>query len=212
MTAFDSLLTEVRACTLCAKHLPLGPRPVLQLHPAAKILIASQAPGKKAHETGIPFNDASGERLRAWMGITRDVFYDPRQIAILPMGLCYPGTGKTGDLPPRPECAATWRTALLAQLPNIKLTLAIGQYALAYHLPNPGLKLTEVVRAWSKYGPDTMPLPHPSPRNNRWLKQNPWFEQALIPVLQRQVALVLQGETGSPEATSPKQLDTPGGY
>ena len=212
MTAFDSLLTEVRACTLCAKHLPLGPRPVLQLHPAAKILIASQAPGKKAHESGIPFNDASGERLRAWMGIIRDVFYDPRQIAILPMGLCYPGTGKTGDLPPRPECAATWRTALLAQLPNIKLTLAIGQYALAYHLPNPGSNLTAVVRAWSKYGPDTMPLPHPSPRNNRWLKQNPWFEQALIPVLQRQVALVLQDETGSSEATSPKQLDTPGGY
>ena len=195
MTALATRLTQVRACTLCAEHLPLGPRPVLQLHPAAKILIASQAPGRKVHSTGIPFNDASGDRLRAWLGITREVFYDPQQIAILPMGFCYPGTGKTGDLPPRPECAATWRADLMAHMTNIKLTLVVGQYALAYHLPKQGTKLTEVVKAWQKYWPDTVPLPHPSPRNNRWLKQNPWFEQDLLPVLQQQVARVLQGTT-----------------
>lgn len=192
MTSLTALLAEVRACTLCASHLPLGPRPVLQMQASARILIASQAPGRKVHDTGIPFNDASGERLRAWLGISREVFYDPKQIAILPMGFCFPGTGKSGDLPPRPECAVKWRKTLLARLKKLQLTLVIGQYAMAYHLPGKSGTLTEVVRDWRKYWPLTVPLPHPSPRNNLWLKRNPWFERELIPVLRDRVSAVLQ--------------------
>ncbi len=192
MTSLTALLTEVRACTLCASHLPLGPRPVLQMRASARILIASQAPGRKVHDTGIPFNDASGDRLRVGLGISREVFYDPKQIAILPMGLCFPGTGKSGDLPPRPECAVKWRKTLLARLKNLQLTLVIGQYAMAYHLPGKTGTLTEAVRDWRKYWPLTVPLPHPSPRNNLWLKRNPWFEQELLPVLRDRVSAVLQ--------------------
>lgn len=191
MTPFFSLLDEVRACTLCADHLPLGPRPVVQAHPSARILIAGQAPGRKVHETGIPFNDASGERLRAWLGISRETFYDPMQVAILPMGFCFPGTGRSGDMPPRPECAPAWRAALLSHLKNIQLTLVIGQYAQAYHLPNESASVTEAVQAWRKYWPYTVPLPHPSPRNNLWLKRNPWFENELLPVLRVRVSEVL---------------------
>lgn len=195
MTSFASLLDEVRACVLCAEHLPLGPRPVLQAHPSARILIAGQAPGRKVHETGVPFNDASGDRLRAWLGISRDVFYDARQVAILPMGFCFPGTGKSGDLPPRPECAPAWRAALLSHLQRLQLTLVIGQYAQAYHLPDAGPTLTDTVQGWRAHWPHTVPLPHPSPRNNPWLKRNPWFEAELIPALQARVAQVLA--TGS---------------
>lgn len=191
MSSLAPLLTEVRACVLCVEHLPLGPRPVVQLHPSARILIAGQAPGRKVHETGVPFNDASGDRLREWLGIPRDVFYDARQIAILPMGFCFPGTGKSGDLPPRPECAPAWRASLLSRLKALKLTLVIGQYAQAYHLPNEAASVTEVVQAWRKYWPNTVPLPHPSPRNNLWLKRNPWFEKELIPVLRARVSEVL---------------------
>lgn len=194
MTTFESLLTDVRACTRCAKHLPLGPRPIVQLQASAKILIAGQAPGRKVYETGIPFNDASGDRLRSWLGISREVFYDAQQVAILPMGFCFPGTGKSGDLPPRPECAPTWRAQLLSQLPNIKLTLVIGRYAQAYHLPNETGTLTETVQSWPKYWPNVVPLPHPSPRNNLWLKRNPWFENELVPQLQNRVAAVLGGD------------------
>ncbi|MCB0143332.1 MAG: uracil-DNA glycosylase family protein, partial [Caldilineaceae bacterium] len=129
METFEQLLSDVRGCTICAAHLPHGPRPVVQAHPLARILIAGQAPGRKVHESGVPFDDASGDRLRDWMGITRAIFYNPQQIAILPMGFCYPGTGKAGDLPPRPECAPAWRAQLLAALPNIELTLVLGQYA-----------------------------------------------------------------------------------
>ena len=182
------LVAEVRACTQCAAHLPLGPRPVLQVHPAASILIAGQAPGRKVHASGVPFQDASGERLREWMGIDARVFYDPRRVAILPMGFCYPGTGASGDLPPRPECAATWRRRLLAALGNVQLTLLIGQYAMAWHLEaacKPSL--TETVQAWREYWPDTIPLPHPSPRNNPWLRRNPWFERQVVPALRRRV-------------------------
>lgn len=191
MSSLPSLLQKVRACTLCSQHLPLRPRPVLQIHASARILIVGQSPGKKVHETGVPFNDASGDRLRAWLGVSREVFYEASQIAILPMGFCYPGTGKSGDLPPRPECAPAWRQALLSHLKNLELTLVIGQYAMAYHLPNEKASLTEVVQAWQKYGPLILPLPHPSPRNNVWLKRNSWFEKDLIPVLQNQVAKVL---------------------
>lgn len=192
MTSLTALLTEVRACTLCAGHLPLGPRPVLQMQASARILIASQAPGRKVHDTGIPFNDASGDRLRAWLGINREVFYDPKQIAILPMGFCFPGTGTSGDLPPRPECAVKWRKTLLARLKKLQLTLVIGQYAMAWHLPDASGTLTEIVKDWRKYWPLTFPLPHPSPRNNLWLKRNPWFERELIPVLRNRVSAVLQ--------------------
>lgn len=191
MSSLASLLTEVRACVLCTEHLPLGPRPVVQLHPSARILIAGQAPGRKVHETGVPFNDASGDRLREWLGISREVFYDAKQVAILPMGFCFPGTGKSGDLPPRPECAPAWREALLSRLKALKLTLVIGQYAQAYHLPHEGASVTEAVQAWRKNWPHTVPLPHPSPRNNLWLKRNPWFEEELIPVLRTRVAEVL---------------------
>lgn len=193
MTSLASLLAEVRACTLCAEHLPLGPRPVLQMHASARILIAGQAPGRKVHETGIPFDDASGDRLRNWLGVSREVFYDARQVAILPMGFCFPGTGKSGDLPPRPECAPAWRVPLLSHLKRLKLTLVIGQYAMAYHLPHEAGALTEIVQAWQKYWPHTVPLPHPSPRNNRWLKRNPWFEKDLLPLLQSRVSGILEG-------------------
>jgi uracil-DNA glycosylase len=194
MSSLASLLTEVRACALCAEHLPLGPRPVVQVNSSARILIAGQAPGRKVHETGVPFNDASGDRLREWLGISRDVFYDAKQVAILPMGFCFPGSGKSGDLPPRPECAPAWRTALLSHLKTLKLTLVIGQYAQAYHLPNEAASVTEVVQAWRKNWPHTVPLPHPSPRNNLWLKRNPWFEEELIPILRARVCEVLAND------------------
>jgi uracil-DNA glycosylase len=191
MASLASLLTEVRACELCAAHLPLGPRPVVQMHPQARILVAGQAPGRRVHETGIPFNDASGERLRGWLGVSRDVFYDARQVAILPMGFCFPGTGRSGDLPPRPECAPAWREALLSRLKNLRLTLVIGRYAQAYHLRNEGESLTEAVRAWRSNWPHAVALPHPSPRNNLWLRRNPWFEEELLPVLRVRVSEVL---------------------
>lgn len=192
MPTFESILNEVRSCSLCTEHLPLGPRPVLQLHPDAKILVAGQAPGRKVHESGMPFTDASGDRLREWLGVSREVFYDPDRIAILPMGFCYPGTGKSGDLPPRPECAEKWREQLLGLLPNIKLTLVIGQYAQAYHLPHAGKSVTNIVQGWRAHWPGVVPLPHPSPRNNLWLRRNPWFEKDLLPALRNQVAQILE--------------------
>lgn len=191
MPSLPRLLAEVRACNLCAAHLPHGVRPVLQLHPAARILIAAQAPGRKVHETGLPFNDASGDRLRLWMGIDRDTFYDPHRIAIVPMGLCYPGTGRSGDLPPRAECAPHWRERLLAMLANVQLTLVIGRYAQGWHLPAPGATLTEVTRGWRAHAPAVFPLPHPSPRNQLWVRRNPWFEAELLPELQLRVRQVL---------------------
>jgi uracil-DNA glycosylase len=191
MSRLPTLLANVRACTLCAAHLPLGPRPVVQMHSSARILIAGQAPGRKVHETGVPFNDASGERLRSWLGISREVFYDERKVAILPMGFCFPGTGKSGDLPPRPECAPAWRAPLLSGLKNLQLTLVIGQYAQAYHMLNAGATLTDAVLAWRDHWPHTVPLPHPSPRNNLWLKRNPWFEIELLPALRTRVGQVL---------------------
>jgi len=190
MTALPDLLTEIRRCQICAEHLPLGARPVLQLGESARILIAGQAPGRKVHASGVPFDDASGDRLRDWLGVSPDTFYDPTRIAILPMGFCYPGTGRSGDLPPRPECAATWLKPVLANLQHIELTLIIGQYAMAYHLPGKG-PLTEAVRNWQESWPTILPLPHPSPRNNIWLKRNPWFAQEVLPALRRRVAELL---------------------
>ena len=186
------LLQQVRACTLCAPHLPMGVRPVLQVHPAARILVVGQAPGIRVHNRGVPFDDASGERLREWMGITREVFYEPTQMAIVPMGFCYPGTGKAGDLPPRPECAPHWRQQVLLHLPNIVLTLVIGQYAQAWHLPqSDNSSVTSTVQRWQELPPGVIPLPHPSPRNNIWLKRNPWFAQTLLPELKVLVAKAL---------------------
>jgi len=191
MISFTSLMTEVRACKICEAQLPLGARPVLQLHPAARILIAGQAPGRKVHDSGVPFDDASGNRLREWLNVSREVFYDPRQVAILPMGFCFPGSGKSGDLPPRPECEPAWRKQLLDQLHNLELVLVLGKFAQLYHFDDAGLSLTELVKSWRSYWPKVVPLPHPSPRNNPWLRRNPWFEVDLLPVLQKRVSDIL---------------------
>ncbi len=190
--SLSSLVNEVRACAICADQLPHGTRPVLQVNASAKILIAGQAPGSRVHETGIPFDDPSGERLRDWMGVDANTFYDTKKIALLPMGFCYPGKGKSGDLPPLKICAHTWRNRLLASMPNIILTLAIGQYAQAWHLLNAQRNLTETVRAWNSYDQSIMPLPHPSPRNNIWLKRNPWFEREVLPNLKSRVRQALE--------------------
>lgn len=188
----DILLTEVRACVICADSLEAGPRPVLQVDGRARILIVGQAPGRKVHASGVPFDDASGDRLRDWIGIERDQFYNPALMGILPMGFCYPGTGKSGDLPPRPECAPQWRNRLLAHMPNIELTLVIGKYAMDWHLPDTAsANLTETVKAWRAFGPRVLPLPHPSPRNNLWLKANPWFVEEVVPYLRERISLIL---------------------
>lgn len=191
MTLLTILLDEVRACTLCAAHLPHEPRPVVQLHSDARILIVGQAPGRRVHASGIPFDDPSGERLRDWLDITPEIFYDPHKIALLPMGFCYPGTGKSGDLPPRPECAPAWREKLLAHLPNLQLTLVIGQYAIAYHLPDAKKSVTETVQRWRDHWPSIIPLPHPSPRNNIWLRRNPWFDEDIVPALRSRITEML---------------------
>ena len=191
MNSLATLLADVRNCDRCSAHLPLGPRPIVQVHRAARILIAAQAPGRRVHETGIPFNDPSGDRLRTWLGISREAFYDPRQVAIVPMGFCFPGSGTSGDAPPRPECAPAWRTALLTRLTNVRLTLVIGRYAQAYHLKGDGASVTETVEGWRKRWPDTVPLPHPSPRNRLWLLRNAWFESELLPALRGRVSEVL---------------------
>ncbi|TCK08256.1 uracil-DNA glycosylase family protein [Marinobacterium mangrovicola] len=180
---FEDLMCQVRACRLCEAQLPLEPRPIIQASPEARILIVGQAPGRKAHESGLPFDDASGDRLRQWLELSREQFYDPALVAILPMGFCYPGTGKSGDLPPRPECASAWRDKLMAELPNIHLTLLLGQYAQQYHFGADKRTLTERVSDWQTTWPDLVSLPHPSPRNNLWLRRNPWFETELLPAL-----------------------------
>ncbi len=194
METFTTLIQQVEHCTLCAAHLPMGARPIFQLNPKAKILLAGQAPGKRAHETGIPFNDPSGDRLRQWLGIDRTSFYDPSIFAILPMGFCYPGTGKSGDLPPRPECAPQWRMQLLDKLPNIKLSIIIGTYAVNYHFGKSKKNLSERVRQWRLLAPSQYILPHPSPRNRKWLENSPFFEADVIPHLQQQVQVIINSK------------------
>lgn len=185
MADFDRLIDEVRACRACAE-LPLGPRPVFQVSPAARILVAGQAPGMKAHVSGVPFDDVSGERLRAWMGVGPAEFYAAERVAILPMGLCYPGRAKGGgDAPPRPECARRWRARLIEQLTAIRLTLLIGTYAQRWS-SGPG-SVTDRVRNFRAYLPDRFPLPHPSWRSTIWLRKNPWFEAEALPVLRAAV-------------------------
>lgn len=187
---FNSVIQQVKQCAICQSYLPQPAKPVFQLNPAAKILIAGQAPGRMAHDSGQPFTDASGQRLRQWLGLGEDVFYDPLKVAILPMAFCYPGKGRSGDLPPRPECAVAWRAKLLALLPEIQLTLVIGQYAQQYHFGSDGLSLTERVKHW-RQSPAMLPLPHPSPRNRFWFQQNPWFDSELLPVLQHRIKTIL---------------------
>ncbi|NOH22789.1 uracil-DNA glycosylase family protein [Vibrio europaeus] len=179
----EPLLKELRACKACEPKLPLGANPVIQASSSAKLLIIGQAPGTRVHETSIPWNDPSGNRLREWLALDKETFYDPNKIAIVPMGLCYPGKGKSGDLPPRKECAPLWHQRVLEQLPNIGMTLLIGQYAQNYYLPDKPRTLTETVQQWQRWAPNYLPLPHPSPRNTLWLKKNPWFEAEVVPFI-----------------------------
>jgi len=189
-TLLEKLLLQIRACRECETCLPLGARPVIRAKETARILIVGQAPGLRVHETGIPWNDPSGDRLRTWMGLDRAAFYDDTRIAIMPMGLCYPGRNpRGGDLPPRPECAPKWVDAVLALLPNIEFFVLAGRYAQQWHLTTEVKPtLTETVRCWHIYTPRYMPVPHPSFRNNQWLRQNPWFEKEVVPYLQSRVA------------------------
>jgi uracil-DNA glycosylase len=191
-SSLPKLLDEIRACAVCTAHLPFPPRPVLRAASTARLLIVGQAPGRKVHATGIPWNDPSGDRLRQWLNLTREVFYDERRIAIIPTGFCYPGKGEHGDLPPRPECAPLWHPKLRAALPHIELTLLIGSHAQAYYLGRRARKsLAETVRAWREYLPEFLPLPHPSPRNLRWFKAHPWFEAEVVPELRRRITHIL---------------------
>lgn len=192
--ALAKALADVRSCRLCAKDLPLGPRPVLHIAPEARLLLLSQAPGTKVHETGMSFNDRSGDRLREWLGISRDEFYGNKHLGIMGMGFCYPGRdAKGGDLPPMKVCAPTWHPRLRPLLPNVELSLLVGQYAHAYYLGRRRkASLTDTVRAWREYMPEFLPLPHPSWRNTFWLKQNPWFEREVLPELRRQVKRLLK--------------------
>ncbi len=191
----SSLSKQISACTLC-KDLPLGPKPIFQIGTSAKILIAGQAPGSKTHVKGRPFDDQSGIRLRKWLGVSDEQFYDSDIFAIVPMGFCFPGTGKGGDLPPRPECEHAWRRPVLETLPNIELTLILGQYALDWHVGDRKSKtLTDTVKRWEEFWPDNLPLPHPSPRNIRWFKANPWFEEEVIPQLQKRVQTLISSSS-----------------
>ncbi|USX11108.1 uracil-DNA glycosylase family protein (plasmid) [Paraburkholderia fungorum] len=193
--SLDVLLSEVRACRVCAEHLPLGPRPVLHARADARILIVGQAPGARVHACGIPWNDASGDRLRKWLGIDVPSFYDESRFAIIPMGFCYPGRGNGGDKPPRRECAQIWLDSLMEKLEGVQLKLLIGQYAQRHFLGGCRKRsLTETVGAWAEYGPAVMPLPHPSPRNQAWLQRHPWFERDLLPVLRARVEAILAHE------------------
>ncbi|WP_028024476.1 uracil-DNA glycosylase family protein [Enterovibrio calviensis] len=187
-----TLLEEITKCQVCTKHLPLGPRPVVQAASSARLLIIGQAPGTRVHETGIPWNDPSGDRLREWLQMDKARFYDPNAIAIMPMGFCYPGKGNSGDLPPRPECAPTWHASIKQHLQNVELTILIGDYAQRYYLPNKPRTLTETVKNNARWAPDFIALPHPSPRNNIWLRKNPWFEEEVLPNLRERVDQLLR--------------------
>ncbi|HUF04091.1 MAG TPA: uracil-DNA glycosylase family protein [Aridibacter sp.] len=179
-----AILEEIRACEVCAEHLPLGPNPVLNFSARSRIAIIGQAPGRKVHESGVPWDDPSGDRLREWLGVTKREFYDPTNFAIVPMGFCYPGKGKSGDLPPRPECAPLWHPRIFGEVTGPELTLLVGGYAQAFYLGDTaGATLTETVKNFREYLPERLPLPHPSPRNRFWMAKNPWFEEDVLPVL-----------------------------
>ncbi len=189
----DRLLNEIRLCAVCAADLPLGPRPVVQVGRAARVLVIGQAPGAKVHASGVPWRDDSGDRLRGWMGIDEETFYDDTRVAIVPMGFCYPGAGPSGDLPPRPECAPLWHERLLARLPERRLTLLVGVHAQAYYLKGLGKRtLTETVRAFRRHLPGIFPLPHPSWRSTIWMRKNPWFQTEALPALSEAIANALR--------------------
>ena len=186
------LLEQVRACAACSDSLPLGPRPLIQISRTAGLLVVGQAPGRLAHESGIPWNDRSGERLREWLSIDKTVFYDPSRVALMPMGFCFPGTGSSGDLSPKAKCAPLWHALLLGQMTDVKLTVLVGNHAFAKYLGEDFETLTDAVRAGSKLLPGRIAIPHPSPRNNIWLKKNPWFAESILPALQARVREILK--------------------
>jgi uracil-DNA glycosylase len=186
------LLDQIRKCTECKRHLPHGPNPIVSASSKSKIIIIGQAPGRIVHSTSVPWNDKSGDNLREWLGIDKETFYDPHKIALMPMGFCYPGTGKTGDLPPRPECAPLWHSKLLSSMREVKLMLLVGQYAQNYYLGERAKKsLTETVHHYKTYLPVYFPLPHPSPRNNIWQSKNKWFGRNVLPDLKSMVNTIL---------------------
>ncbi|MAN60233.1 MAG: uracil-DNA glycosylase [Flavobacteriaceae bacterium] len=186
------LLKEIRTCTLCESHLPLGPRPIVTATRQSKIILIGQAPGRKVHESGIAWNDQSGKKLREWLGVDDEVFYNPDNFAVVPMGFCYPGKGKSGDLPPRPECAPTWHESLFSKFTNARLQLVIGAYAANYYLFEDKRNLTDKVRNYTDFLPKVWPLPHPSPVNRFWLSKNPWFESEIVPNLQQTISQLLK--------------------
>lgn len=190
----ETLLAEIRVCRICEAELPDGVRPIIRASATARLAIISQAPGIRVHKTGLSFNDPSGDRLRDWLGMDRDTFYDERRVAIIPMAFCFPGhDSQGGDRPPRKECAAHWRDRLFATLPQFELTLLVGSYAINWHLDERAKQnMNDTVKSWRDYAPDYIPLPHPSWRNSGWLKRNPWFERDLIPCLRRRVRKVLR--------------------
>ncbi len=182
------LLAQIKNCTVCKAHLKDGVNPVVRASTTSKIIIIGQAPGRIVHNTSIPWNDKSGDNLRNWLGVDRDIFYDTQKIALMPMGFCYPGTGKSGDLPPRPECAPLWHHQLLAVMPTVELILLVGQYAQNYYLKDTAKKtLTETVQSFEAYSPKYFPLPHPSPRNNIWQAKNEWFAETVLPKLKLKI-------------------------
>ena len=187
--SIDDLLTRIRACTVC--DLVDGPRPIVQASSTSRIVIIGQAPGRKVHESGVPWDDPSGRRLREWLGLTDEEFYDPSLIALVPMGFCFPGSGASGDLPPRPECAPLWHDALLGHLPTDRLDIIIGMYAQGRYVEDRGTTLTETVARWRDYLPEKIVLPHPSPRNQRWLRNNPWFQEETLPAVRTRVREML---------------------
>jgi uracil-DNA glycosylase len=187
--SMESLIEDIRACTVCASHLDAGPRPIVQFSHTSRIVIIGQAPGARVHQSGIPWDDASGERLREWTGLTPDIFYDPSRVALVPMGFCYPGTGTSGDLPPRPECAPLWHDRVMAVLPPDRLTLLVGSYAQGRYLTSVRKQsMADNVRGYAAFGPSLFPLPHPSWRSTGWMRKNPWFEVEVLPVLRQQIA------------------------
>lgn len=188
----EELLKDIHKCTICKAHLPLGPRPVVTAHLESKIVIIGQAPGTKVHASGVPWDDQSGKKLRQWLNVTDDEFYETKNFAIIPMGFCYPGKAKTGDLPPRPECAPEWHEQLLSKMPNVKLIILIGTYAQKYYLKDKAKKtLTETVGEYKSYLPQYFPIPHPSPTNRFWRAKNPWFEESIVPDIQQFIRRLL---------------------
>lgn len=200
----DKLLQQIKGCDLCRQALPHEPRPVVMAGSDSKVIVIGQAPGSRVHATGIPWNDPSGDLLRIWLDVDKPRFYDTANFALMPMGFCYPGRGKNGDLPPRPECAPQWHSRVVAGIEKPQLFLLVGQYSQKYYLGGrAGRNLTETVRNFEAYLPAFLPLPHPSPRNRLWLKKNPWFDRELVPVLRRRVQAILSGRTGRPDRICP---------